>query len=929
MGGLVQDAAGNFYGATAFGGANGYGAVYKMTSSGIVTTLYSFTGGNDGGSPFPQTLAMDTSGNLYGISQGGVNQCGVAFEVANPATSPSFSSIYAFGNPPSYTCYFPAGGETLNFGLTIGPDGNLYGASNYGGDCGGTGDGNGPDSGCGDVYKLTPGGVETQLYDFDDQNTGGWNPNGPVVVDSSLNVYGTTTEGGASGTYGPGVLFEITSPGHETVLHSFASSEGLSPNGVTLAPDGNLYGTSSEGGANFYGTIWGYKLFDPLAVTMEGTGTGTVTSVPSGIDCTTGTCSAMFTPGATVVLTEAPGNDAKFGGWGGYCSGTATTCTVTMSGTETVTATFTSTKADTTTTTLSSSPNPSVVGQAVTFTATVTAQSGKPTGTVTFYNGTTVLGTGTLSTVSGAQVATYSTNSLLVSSDSITAVYPNTPGFQGSTSNAVNQTVNQATTTTAVVSSLNPSIYGQSVTFTATITPQYGSCTGTVTFNDGTTQIGTGAVSNDVASLSVNTLVAGSNSVTAVYGGDANCQGSTSSALNQKVNLATTTTVVASSLNPSFYGSAVTFTANITPQDGGALGGTVTFYDGTTVLGVEFVASGTQYTTPTLAVGTHSITAVYSGDANNNGSTSPALTETVYPAKGNTIISLVSSLNPSVQATPVTFTATVTGSQGAPTGTVQFVTITYSTDPNGNLITTTTLLGEVSLTKSGTATLPTSILLAGTYPVTAIYSGDLKNNTSSSAVLNQVVTTAGKGATTTTLTSSPNPTTQGQTVTFTAAVSTTVTGKGTPTGTVTFNSGLGPLGTVTLVNGVATLPYASLPVGTNIITATYSGDGNFSPSSSTPFVQTITAGNQPTVTWVTPAAIPYGTLLSSTQLDAVANMAGTYVYTPAAGTKLTPGNHTLSVTFTPSPSGYIPVTATVTLTVTSASGPRHTVGLLK
>ncbi len=902
MGGLVQDTAGNFYGVTAYGGAYGLGAVYKMTSSGIVTTLYSFTGGNDGGVPSAQTLAMDASGNLYGISQGGPTQYGVAFKVATPATAPTFSVIYTFGNPPLYTAYY----NSPVVGLTIGPDGNLYGASDQGGDCAGTYNGLGPNSGCGDVYKLTPAGVETQLYDFG-QSTDGGNPLGPVAVDSAGHIFGTTTQAGAGGV---GVLFEITSAAHETVLHTFVSSDGISPNGLILAPDGNLYGTSVEGGANGEGTIWGYQLYDPLTVTMEGTGTGTITSVPAGIACTTGTCSGLFTPGATVSLTETPGKTATFGGWGGACSGTATTCTVTMSATESVTATFTSTKADTTTTTLNSTPNPSVVGQAVTFTATVTAQSGTPTGSVTFYNGASVLGTGTLS--SGK--ATYTTSTLPVGSDSITAAYPNTPGFQGSTSTPLTQIVNEASTTTAFVSSLNPSLYGQSVTFTATITPQYGSCTGTVTFNAGTTQIGTGQVNNNVATLALSTLGAGNNSITAVYSGDPNCQGSTSASLTQTVNVATTTTAVVSSLNPSFYGSSVTFTANITPQGGGTLTGTVTFYDSKTVLGVVSVSSGTQYTTTNLAVGKHSITAVYSGDSNNSGSTSLSLTETVYAAKLDTTTTLVSSLNPSIQVNPVSFTATVTGSAGTPTGTVQFVT---TSTVNG--ITITTLQGELPLSSKGTATLTTSILLAGTYPITAIYSGDLKNNSSTSPILTQVVTTSGNGATTTTLTSSSNPTKQGQTVTFTAAVSTTVTGKGTPTGTVIFNNGLGPLGTATLVNGVASVSYANLPVGTNIITATYSGDSNFSPNNSSPLVQTITAGNQPTVTWVTPAPIANGTALSATQLNAIANMAGTYVYTPPAGTVLSPGNHTLSVTFTPSPSGYIPVTATVTLTVNSAS----------
>ena len=147
---------------------------------------------------------------------------------------------------------------------------------------------------------------------------------------------------------------------------------------------------------------------------------------------------------------------------------------------------------DSTTTAIASSANPSVYGQSVTFTATVTASapgSGTPTGTVTFMNGTTTLGTVTLS----GGTASYSTAKLATASHSITATYNGSTSFVTS-NGSLTQTVNQDGTTTSVSSSLNPSVFGQSVTFAATVTPSSGSGTptGTVTFYDGSTMLGSG-----------------------------------------------------------------------------------------------------------------------------------------------------------------------------------------------------------------------------------------------------------------------------------------------------------------------------------------------------------------------------------------------------------------------------------------------------
>jgi len=184
----------------------------------------------------------------------------------------------------------------------------------------------------------------------------------------------------------------------------------------------------------------------------------------------------------------------------------------------------------TTTTTVASSANPSSAGQSVTFTATVAVATGAgtPTGTVTFKDGGATLGTVNLS----GSAASFTTNQLTVGSHSITAVYNGDSKFLGSTSQPLTQTVNPAskgTTTTTLVSSVNPISAGQSVTFTATVAVVTGSGTptGTVTFNDGGSTLGTVNLGGGTASFTTSQLTVGIHSITAVYGGDANFSKST------------------------------------------------------------------------------------------------------------------------------------------------------------------------------------------------------------------------------------------------------------------------------------------------------------------------------------------------------------------------------------------------------------------
>src|SRR5205823_783146 len=131
--------------------------------------------------------------------------------------------------------------------------------------------------------------------------------------------------------------------------------------------------------------------------------------------------------------------------------------------------------------------------------------TGTPTGTVTFLDGATPLGSGVLANVSGVLKATFTTSALSVAAHTITAQYQGDGNFATSTSGALTQTVNQAATRTALVSNANPAVFGQSVTFTATVTataPGSGVPTGTIQFKDGAANLGAAAtLSNGVASL--------------------------------------------------------------------------------------------------------------------------------------------------------------------------------------------------------------------------------------------------------------------------------------------------------------------------------------------------------------------------------------------------------------------------------------------
>jgi|HubBroStandDraft_6_1064221.scaffolds.fasta_scaffold13474_2 hypothetical protein len=193
----------------------------------------------------------------------------------------------------------------------------------------------------------------------------------------------------------------------------------------------------------------------------------------------------------------------------------------------------------------------------------------------------------------------------------------------------------EAPTTTTLVSGANPSVYFQTVTYTATVAGSFGGTpTGFVTFKADGVSMGPSAAVNSsgVATLSFNKLVAGTHTITATYGGSGKNVGSTSASLTQTVDKATTTTKVVSSLNPSTSGQSVTFTATVAGEFGGNTPNTMKIKDGSTIIATLTTNATTHevtFTTSSLSVGTHNITAVYEGGSNLHGSTSAVLKQVV------------------------------------------------------------------------------------------------------------------------------------------------------------------------------------------------------------------------------------------------------------------------------------------------------------
>jgi uncharacterized repeat protein (TIGR03803 family)/probable HAF family extracellular repeat protein len=240
LGGVTQGSDGNFYGTTSTGGAHGNGTVFKITSSGVHTVLYSFGAVNNDAAHPSSRLTQGPDGGFYGTTpDGGAYGKGTVFKITSAGAE---TVLYSFGT-------VKGGGANPRARLIQGSDGYFYGTTSQGGE-----------NNTGMVFKINAlGSSGGTLYSFAPSGSGdGATPLADLMQDSNGNLYGTTSEGGA---YNRGTVFKITSSGMESVLYSFGASvynsDGFTPRaGVTQGADGNLYGTTSVGGKLIGGTVF-------------------------------------------------------------------------------------------------------------------------------------------------------------------------------------------------------------------------------------------------------------------------------------------------------------------------------------------------------------------------------------------------------------------------------------------------------------------------------------------------------------------------------------------------------------------------------------------------------------------------------------------------------------------------------------------------
>jgi RHS repeat-associated protein len=500
-------------------------------------------------------------------------------------------------------------------------------------------------------------------------------------------------------------------------------------------------------------------------------------------------------------------------------------------------------------------------------------------------------------------------------------------------------TVTQVTPTLTVASSSSPSTYAGSVTLTATISS---GPTGTVTFYDSGTSIGTGTISGATATLATTALAVGAHTITAGWAGNTNYSSVTSSAITQTVSQAALT-ITASSATVS-YGAPV---PTITPLYSGWVNGQ---------------SSSSLTTQPTCTTAYTTTSAVGSSPSTSCSGAVDANYSITYVAGAVTItqvtptLTVASSSSPSTYAGSVTFTATISS---GPTGTVTFY-------DSGTLIGTGTISGT-------TATLTTTALAVGAHTITAGWAGNTNYSSVTSSAITQTVSqaaltitassaTVSYGAPVPTITplysgwvngqSSSSLTTQ---PTCTTAYATTSAAGSSPStscsGAVDANYTISYVaGTVTITQSNVILSCSPTPItygtplsvsqlgctsggvsgsytltpaaGTVLTAGAQSISVSFTPTDATDYgtasatVQLTVSQAVPVITWTAPAAINSGTALSAAQLDATSTVAGTFAYTPAAGTVLAAGTQTLSVIFTPTDTvDYTTATDSVPLTV--------------
>lgn len=622
--GVAIDGAGNL-----FIGDHQNSRIVVVTPGGVASVL-----GISGLSPalgFPTALAFDAAGNLYiaDFTNGRIVE--VSTLVVAGSTSSGKATVIGTG---SYS--FSVGTVT---GMTVDAHGNIYVAART--------------QNSSHIIKVTAAGVASAVAIPSNITPAISNPQG-VAADPMDNLYIVDTTNNR--------IVEITSAGVASAIGisglTSPATLGSTLFGVTIDASGNLYISDWTNNRIVYVNVSGAALtFPSTAVGSNSTAkTATVTNlgnqplsfstdptytadfISNTADTNLCTLSTSLLAGTLcdVSVQFAP---QSVGSLSAGITVTNNTLNVAES-TQQVSVSGTSfSPADTTATAVGATPTSIALGQTVALTATVTDTyaghtSTVPTGSVSFIDtiGTTVttISGGSAVPLSGGTAALTGVTLSGVGTHTITANYAGVSGTFATSSGSTTVAVGKGVITITLASSANPQLIGAPVTFTATATSAAGSPVGSVTFYDGTTSLGDGDLVSGVTSLTTSSLAPGSHTITAVYNGDTTHLTGTSAALTETIGKAAVAVALSSSANPQLVQSAITFTATVTPSMEGVPLGSVTFYDGTASLGDGDLVSGVAtLTTSSLAVGSHSITAVYNGDSTFMSTTSAALTQSI------------------------------------------------------------------------------------------------------------------------------------------------------------------------------------------------------------------------------------------------------------------------------------------------------------
>jgi uncharacterized repeat protein (TIGR03803 family) len=747
--GLIQASDGNFYGAVADTFSDGNGSVYRISASGEYAILHAFGGQPDGGEPLG-SLVEGPDGALYGTTTtgGGGIPVGTVFRLTFDG---QFTALFDYTGQ--------ATGWDTPVALTLGSDGDLYGVNLQGGQYF---DGN--------IFRLSFNSEFGDLYDFAvdvdaDDAPFGQLPNAPLLEVSPNFFVGTTAGGGEyGGEDGRGTLFTITSSGEHRVVYNFGNSldTGIAPSGyMAVAPDGNLYGTTSSGGPNSVGGVFRVSPsgavtslhdFNPFPEGGEpggillgsdgnlyganyGGGTGDV-----------GTIFSLSTSGRYTVLYNFPGYDESTSsypnaalpvasliqGSDGAFYGTTTEGGVYDAGAVYRVALSPALPPPVE---LTLSANQVTAGRNVILNWIV--HNGFSLGMNQCYafvqNSASGAGNWSGRQTGSQTSAGYAGSIELTPTASGVFIYALTCG--GVESGFATLTVTEGqknSTSTSLLVSPNPVTQGNVTYLEAAVGGPSGVPTvptGSVTFASSGRRLGQVSMVNGTATLtaSATDIPAGNYLVTATYSGDSNFLPSTSPAQEVTVYAypAQTSTVLAQITGPFQVNRGVNLYIDVVQTYGGPYpsGGTVTWYfNGSPVSSAPlvsngFVEGGVSFSGYTP--GNYPIYATYSGDANFGPSKSAIQTIVLTTIPTTTTFSISpSTIKVGSSATLQVQVAENLG-PGTPTGTVKFTASGVD-------------LGSVSL-QNGAAQLsvPTSSYQPGTYTVTATYSGDSINVASS------------------------------------------------------------------------------------------------------------------------------------------------------------------------------------------------------